>query len=84
MVRRPVGSAGRTSWAGQLSAGRTRAQVAKSFLDTSEGRTKVIGHVDLRFLRRIPGTGEARFWVDQFKAGRSELDIGIAVVGSTE
>ncbi|HEY4376883.1 MAG TPA: DUF4214 domain-containing protein, partial [Acidimicrobiales bacterium] len=84
VFRRPVDDSGLTYWTGQLTSGKTRAQVAKSFLDTAEGRTKVIGDVYLRFLRRIPGTSEAQFWVDQFKAGKSEIDIGISIVGSTE
>jgi hypothetical protein len=84
VFRRPVDSGGLTYWVGRLNAGDSRTTVAKAFLPTAEGRIKIVGDIYLRFLRRVPTTSEANSWVTKIKAGKTEIDVGISLVSSTE
>ena len=67
-----------------LSSGKTRTNVATRFLAEPEGRRKIIGDIYLRFLRRDPTANEANGWVSQLAANKTEVDVGIALVSSTE
>ncbi len=82
--RRPVDSGGLAYWVGQLTAGKSRANVATRFMGEPEGRRKIIGDIYLRFLRREPTTNEANSWVTQLAAGKTEVDVGVGLVASTE
>ncbi len=84
VFRRPVDSGGLAYWTGRLAAGDGRDKVSRTMLSTSEGRRKVIGDLFLRFVRRFPSTNEANGWVDKIKAGKTEIDVGIALVASAE
>jgi len=84
VFRRNVDSSGLAYWTGQLSSGKTRTNVATRFLAEPEGRRKIIGDIYLRFLRRDPTANEANGWVSQLAANKTEVDVGIALVSSTE
>lgn len=84
VFRRPVDSSGLTYWTGQLAAGKSRTNVATRFMAEPEGRRKIVGDIYLRFLRRDPTTSEANGWVTQLSKGKTEVDVGIALVASTE
>ena len=84
VFRRNVDASGLAYWTGQLSAGKTRTNVATRFMAEPEGRRKIIGDIYLRFLRRNPSTSEATGWVNQLAGGKTEVDVGIGLVSSTE
>ena len=84
VFRRPVDSSGLSYWTGQLNAGKTRTNVATRFMAEPEGRRKIVGDIYLRFLRRNPTTAEANNWVTQLSKGKTEVDVGIGLVASTE
>ena len=84
VFRRPVDSSGLAYWTGQLANGKTRTNVATRFMAEPEGRRKIVGDIYLRFLRRDPTTAQANDWVAKLAAGKTEVDVGIGLVASTE
>lgn len=84
VFRRPVDASGLSYWTGQLGAGKSRANVATRFMAESEGRRKIVGDIYLRFLRRDCTSGECTNGVKQLAAGKTEVDVGVGLVASTE
>lgn len=84
VFRRSVDSSGLAYWSGQLTAGKTRTNVASRFMAEPEGRRKIVGDIFLRFLRRDCTVTECMSWVNQLAAGKTEVDVGVGLVASNE
>jgi hypothetical protein len=74
-----------TTWAlGQLTAGRSRAQVARSLLGSTEGLQHMVDGFYQDLLRRRADTAGRDHWVGEIRRGRSPEGLVMLIVGSGE
>lgn len=74
-----------TTWAlGQLTAGRTRTQVARSLLGSTEGLQHMVEGFYQDLLRRPTDDAGRDFWVGEIRRGRSPEGLVMLITGSGE
>ena len=71
------------SWAVGLAAGKTRAEVAESFLNSPEHRRLQVGAFYRAFLHRDLDAF-AQGWVDALMGGKTEAEVSAAILDSAE
>lgn len=69
LLGRPADAAGATFWEGQLDAGRTPAEVARSLTRTTEYATRVVVDASLRYRGAVPSAEELSVFVPAVLAG---------------
>jgi len=83
-VGRPVDPDGR-SWAlGQLAAGRTRTQVARNVLGSTEALNLLVRDIYRQLLRRDTEPAGRTYWVGEIRRGRSPEGLVTLIAGSAE
>jgi hypothetical protein len=83
-VGRPADVAGRAWALGQLEAGRTRTQVARTLLGSTEGLRLMVTGFYNDLLRRGVDPAGRDFWVGQIRQGRSPEGLVLLIAGSGE
>ncbi|MGH7191948.1 MAG: DUF4214 domain-containing protein, partial [Candidatus Saccharimonadales bacterium] len=84
LLGRAADAGGQAYWAGRLSSGETRAQVAQGFTTSAESEKAQINEDYLHYLGRPADPSGLDHWLGQFATGGTNEDLIAAFTGSDE
>ncbi|WCO65234.1 DUF4214 domain-containing protein [Iamia majanohamensis] len=84
VVGRPADAAGRQWALGQLASGRSRQQVARTLLGSTEALRVLVTDTYHQLLRRDTDVAGRDFWVGEIRRGQSPERLVLLIAGSSE
>lgn len=84
LLRRPADADGRQWALGLLASGRSRQQVARALLGSTEALRVLVTDTYHQLLRRDPDLAGRDFWVGEIRRGQSPERLVLLVAGSSE
>jgi hypothetical protein len=84
VLGRQADSSGLNYWLAQLSAGESRASVARGFAGSQEHDAQIVQNDYFTYLGRSAGPSEVDYWVAQFENGATNEDVVSGFISSSE